>query len=42
MWVWGGGVIDRERERERETVLFLAGWGSLGSLAYGKSALGKS
>lgn len=31
-----------ERESERVSVLFLAGWGSLGSLAYGKSALGKS
>lgn len=28
-------------ERVREPMLFLAGWGSLGSLAYGKSALGK-
>lgn len=31
-----------ERQRERVSVLFLAGWGSLGSLVYGKRALGKS
>lgn len=34
----GGCVGERER---RVPLLFLAGWGSLGSLAYGKSALGK-
>lgn len=42
--MWVGvctSVGEKERGRQREWVLFLAGQGSLGSVAYGKSAVGK-